>query len=57
MADEEAIQLKREPLAAETYEYFWYICPELTARWKQTMLTLPDCAERSVATLAEGIAE
>ena len=25
MADEEAIQLKRERLAAETYEYFWYI--------------------------------
>ena len=41
MADEEAIQLKRERLAAETYEYFWNICPELTARWKRAMLTLP----------------
>ena len=41
MADDDAIQRKRERLAAETYEYFWNICPELTARWKQAMLTLP----------------
>jgi hypothetical protein len=41
MADEDAIQRKRERLAAETYEYFWNVCPELTARWKQAMLTLP----------------
>ena len=41
MADDDAIQRKRERLAAETYEYFWNICPELTARWKRAMLTLP----------------
>jgi hypothetical protein len=40
MADEEAIQRKRERLAAETHEYFWNVCRELTARWKQAMLTL-----------------
>ena len=31
MPDEEAIELKRERLAAETHEYFWNVCPELTA--------------------------
>jgi len=31
MADEDAIQRKRERLAAETYKYFWNVCPELTA--------------------------
>jgi hypothetical protein len=41
MADDDAIQRKRERLAVETYEYFWNICPELTARWKRAMLTLP----------------
>jgi hypothetical protein len=41
MADDDAIQLKRERLTVETYEYFWNICPELTARWKRAMLTLP----------------
>ena len=30
MPDDDAIQRKRERLAAETYEYFWNICPELT---------------------------
>jgi hypothetical protein len=40
MADEDAIQRKHKLLAAETYEYFWNVCPELTARWKQAMLTL-----------------
>src|SRR5436305_662674 len=40
MADEEAIQRKRERLAAEKHVYFWNVCPELTERWKQAMLTL-----------------
>ena len=41
MADDDAIQRKRERLAVETYEYFWNICPELTTRWKRAMFTLP----------------
>ncbi len=41
MADEDAIQRKRERLAAETYEYFWNVCPELIARWGRAILTLP----------------
>jgi hypothetical protein len=28
VADKETIQRKRERLAAETYEYFWNICPD-----------------------------
>ena len=49
MADEETIQRKRERLAAETYEYFWNICPELTEQWKQAMLTLPPSVLRDLA--------
>ena len=49
MADEDAIQRKRERLAAETYKYFWYVCPELTAQWKQAMLTLPPSVLRDLA--------
>ena len=49
MADEGAIQGKRERLAVETYEYFWNICPELTARWKQAMLTLPPSVLRDLS--------
>jgi hypothetical protein len=49
MADEDAIERKRERLAAETHEYFWNICPELTARWKQAMLTLPPSVLRDLA--------
>jgi hypothetical protein len=30
MADDDAILSKRERLAAETYEYFWNVCPALT---------------------------
>ena len=41
MADEDAIQRKRELLAVETYEYFWNVCPALTERWRQAMFTLP----------------
>ena len=41
MPDDDAVQRKRERLGAETYDYFWNVCPELTARWKQAMLTLP----------------
>jgi hypothetical protein len=41
VADEETIQRKRERLIVEMHEYFWNVCPELTARWKQAMLTLP----------------
>ena len=49
MADDDAIQRKRERLAAETYEYFWNVCPELTARWKQAMLTLPPSVLRDLS--------
>jgi hypothetical protein len=49
MADEDAIQRKRERLAAETYKYFWNVCPELTAQWKQAMLTLPPSVLRDLA--------
>jgi hypothetical protein len=40
-ADDDAILSKRERLAAETYEYFWNVCPALTERWRQAMFTLP----------------
>jgi hypothetical protein len=49
MADEETILRKRERLAAETYEYFWNVCPELTARWKRAMLTLAPSVLRDLA--------
>ena len=49
VADKETIQRKRERLAAETYEYFWNICPELTARWKRAMLTLPPSVLQDLA--------
>ena len=49
VADEETIRRKRERLAAETYEYFWNVCPELTAQWKQAMLTLPPSVLRDLA--------
>jgi hypothetical protein len=54
MADDDAIQRKRERLAAETYEYFWNICPELTARWKRAMLTLPSSVFRDLAVEIKG---
>jgi len=46
VADEEAIQLKRERLAIETHEYFWHTCPELTARWKEAVLRRRDEEQR-----------
>ena len=49
MADEDAIRRKRERLAAETHEYFWNICPELTEQWKQAMFTLPPSVLRDLA--------
>jgi hypothetical protein len=49
MADDDAIQRKRERLAEETHEYFWNVCPELTARWKQAMLTLPPSVLQDLA--------
>ena len=49
MADEDAIQRKRERLTAETNEYFWNVCPELTERWKQAMFTLPPSVLRDLA--------
>jgi hypothetical protein len=49
MADEETLLHKRERLADETYEYFWNVCPELTARWKQAMFTLPPSVLRDLA--------
>ena len=49
VADEDAIERKRERLTAETNDYFWHTCPELTARWKQAMLTLPPSVLRDLA--------
>jgi hypothetical protein len=49
MPDDEAIERKHKLLAAETYEYFWNVCPELTAQWKQAMLTLPPSVLRDLA--------
>jgi len=49
MADEDAIQRKRERLAAEKHEYFWNVCPQLTARWNEAMLTLPSSVLRDLA--------
>jgi hypothetical protein len=49
MADKETLLHKRERLADETYEYFWNVCPELTAQWKQAMFTLPPSALRELA--------
>src|SRR6266851_8331989 len=49
MPDEDAIQRKRERLTAEMHEYFWNVCPELTAQWKQATLTLPPSVLRDLA--------
>jgi hypothetical protein len=49
MPDDDAIRRKRERLAAETYDYFWNICPELTEQWKQAMFTLPPSVLRDLA--------
>jgi hypothetical protein len=49
MSDDDAIERKRERLAAETYEYFWNVCPELTAQWKQAMFTLPPSVLQDLA--------
>ena len=31
------------------HEYFWNVCPELTARWKDAMLGLPPSVLRELA--------
>jgi hypothetical protein len=49
MADEEAIRRKHDLLAAEMHHYFWDICPELTARWKEAMLGLSPPVLRELA--------
>ena len=49
MLDDDAIRRKSDRLAAETYEYFWNVCPELTAQWKRAMLTLPPSVLRDLA--------
>src|SRR5260370_28432004 len=49
MPDEDAMQRKRERLTVEMHEYFWNVCPELTAQWKQAMLTLPPAVLRDLA--------
>ena len=54
MADE-AIQRKRERLAAETHEYFWNVCPELTARWKDAMLRLAPSVLKDLAIELQGL--
>ena len=55
MADEEAIQRKRERLTAETHEYFWNVCPELTARWKEAMLRLPSSVLSDLVIELQGL--
>jgi hypothetical protein len=49
MADDHAIERKRERLAAEMHEYFWNICLGLTEQWKQAMFTLPPSVLRDLA--------
>jgi hypothetical protein len=49
MPDDDAIQRKRERLAVEMHEYFWNVYPELTARWKEAMLTLPPSVLQDLA--------
>jgi hypothetical protein len=49
MLDDDAIQRKHDRLAAERYEYFWNVCPELTAQWKRAMLTLPPSILQNLA--------
>jgi hypothetical protein len=41
MAEEEAIRRKARPVSGRDAPYFWDICPELAARWKEAMLGLP----------------
>jgi hypothetical protein len=55
MADEEAIQRKRERLAIVTYEYFWKACPKLTTRWRQAMLTLSPSVLQDLAVELQGL--
>jgi len=55
VADEEAIQLKRERLAIETHEYFWHTCPELTPRWKEAVLRLPPSVLKDLAVELRGL--
>src|SRR5258708_25930645 len=40
-ADDDSIQRKHDRLAGEMHDYFCNVCPGLTARGKQAMLTLP----------------
>lgn len=47
--DEDSTQRKHERLTAETNNYFWHTCPELTARWKLAMLTLSPSVLRDLA--------
>jgi hypothetical protein len=53
--DDGQIQRKRERLAFETHEYFWNLCPELTARWKQAMLTLSPSVLQDLAVELRGL--
>jgi hypothetical protein len=48
MIDEETIRRKKERLAAGVRDYFWRICAELTARWKEAMLRLPPSVLRDL---------
>jgi hypothetical protein len=49
MVDAEVLQRKHDLLAAEMHHYFWDICPELAARWKEAMLGLPAPVLRELA--------
>ena len=49
MPDDDAIRRKHDLLAAEMHHYFWDICPELVARWKEAMLGLPPAVLRELA--------
>ncbi|SRR6266404_6017650 len=53
MADDDAIQRKRERLTVQMHEYFWNVCPELTARWRQAMLTLSPSVLQDLAVEIE----
>jgi hypothetical protein len=55
MGDEEGVQRKHKLLAAETNDYFWHTCPELTERWRQAMLTLPPSVLRDLAVELQGL--
>jgi hypothetical protein len=55
MAHQDAIQRKHERLTAETNDYFWHTCPELSARWRQAMLTLSPSILQDLSVELQGL--